>query len=270
TYSIWVISLAILSLILIYFASFLASSIATNIKSESILMDLVSNIAFLIIIFGVVQAVYIAVSYLITLPIAAHAVPELYRGTSMTVMGYIGFGGGNVLRFIFGALGFFTTILINDIKNIQNINWKLIPPTLFCLILALLLPIVGPILSDIFLVAAMGEIAQTGTEVSNTLASLQKPFLVFFTTQEGMISRGILMYFFAGLAIFATKYLHKNSRTVALVLASFFWARGLTRVGNLNPAQFISSILPGVFFGLAIFIIILGIENVLKFLRKTV
>jgi hypothetical protein len=258
-------ALAVLSVVLVFFASLLFATVATRVRGKSPIIDLGISFVSLLAIFCVVIAVYLEVSRVISLPLVAHAMPPALYGYPLTAMGYIGFGGGNTLRFAAGFSAVALVLLLVHLSKAQELNFALILPATGAFLIVLTLPVTGVMANDLLLSWSGAEAGRAyGIQAVTTFSDVMNLFALPLWSPE----RGIMMYFFAGIGIAGAKYFRRGVRTMTLIFMALFFARGLTRVGNLDPYTTMGILMPGVLFGLFLLGVAKIVEEVYVFIRS--
>jgi hypothetical protein len=261
-WSVGVITLAILITLAVFFASLLASSLIFNMKGVISFRNVLLTIACLVAVYGWTIILYITVSNLINLAVTVHAGPPDFP-RNLVAVGFLGLGGGSLLRAVAGALGLFVTILFYDVQNRIKVNWRLLFPLVAAFLILITLPVTGPVLDDILLVGVAGEFTPTvtaGKVIDLTFSASTGIFSLVFSSPE--ISRGMFQYFFAGVAFLVAVRLSKNLRTIIIFILFPFFTRGLMRIGDLAIIKFLNTIFAGIFFGLIIIIILILLQKI--------
>jgi hypothetical protein len=259
-WSIGVSLVAILSLLLVFFSAFFVVSFAMSLK-ELTLQNLLLMTGCLGGIFGWIMIVYISSSSGLNLAVSLHAAPTNLP-KNLVAMGYLGFGGGSMLRMALGALGGLLAIVLDNIQR-KSFNLKLFFPIVAVVLVIINLPVIGPMFDDILLIGIGGEFVPTvtvGRQLDNIFSASARIFFSIFANPD--ISRGTFMYFLCGVALLALRHLSKNVRTVVIIPLLLFFGRGVARSGDFAVFSFLNTILVGAITGVFLIIILVLIQKI--------
>jgi hypothetical protein len=148
-WSLGVSLVAIMSLLLVFFSGLFIVSFALSLK-EFTLQNLLLMTGSLGGVFGWIIIVYISSSSGLNLAVSLHSAPANLP-KNLVAMGYLGFGGGSMLRMALGALGGLLAIILDNIQR-TSFNLKLLFPLVAIVLVMINLPVIGPIFDDILLI----------------------------------------------------------------------------------------------------------------------
>lgn len=264
-WSLGVSLLAIMSLLLVFFSSLFIVSFALSLK-ELTLQNLLLMTGCLGGVFGWIIIVYISSSAGLNLAVSLHSAPANFP-KNLVAMGYLGFGGGSMLRMALGALGGLSAILLDNIQK-NSFKLKLLFPLVAIVLVIINLPVIGPIFDDILLTGIAGEFVPTvtiGRQLDMVFSTSTKLFFSIFSNPD--ISRGTFMYFLCGVALLAIRHLSKTIRTVVIIPLLLFFGRGVARAGDFAIFSFLNTIIVGTLTGVFLITILMLIQKTLKWTK---
>jgi hypothetical protein len=233
------------------------------------LYNLVVVIGAGIFVFVFSEAVYIATSSLLAVPLSLHAVTS--DAHDVTAIGLLGFGGGSTPRLAAGFLG----VLVGAVGaggglRVRKSDFALIGGVSLVL-LANPLAIGQYIFQGILLFFPVGNYA-FGLAYASSLSV--KGFIYGIgafvgggVTPTYLLSAGKIL-FFAGLVPLA--FLKKMGRTttvIALLMVALLIGDGGVRVGEMTPEKTVAAVLPGLVAGFAFAAVLLGFAVIEKYVR---
>ncbi len=253
--------IAFLSLLHIYAAGMVITASATPPATKPITEVFLQAIIATFAIFSFTMISFFSVSKLITVVLGVHGASGVVDGYPITAIGYLpnlpppfpAFGGGNILRAGFGALGMITVIYINHIKSILKIDLILFVCLLGGLLVLAASPYFGPFivgLAVVFATSGIGPVSGAARFVAADISLFLFTFAGFFDL--GKYSRGIMLFFASVIPLTITRKLSKRARTPVFLVMVPLLARGLMRLGEMNPYTLINSAIPGLLFGVAL------------------
>lgn len=253
--------IAFLSLLHIYAAGMVITASATPPATKSITEVFLQAIIATFAVFSFTMISFFSVSRLITVIVGVHGASGVLDGYALTAIGYLpnlpppfpSFGGGNILRAVFGAIGMITVIFINHIKSILKIDIILFVCLLGGLLVLAASPYFGPFivgLAIVFVASGIGPVAGAARFVAADISLFLFTFAKFFAL--GKYSRGIMLFFASVIPLTITRKLSKRVRTPVFLVMIPILARGLMRLGEMNPYTLINSAIPGLLFGVAL------------------
>jgi hypothetical protein len=253
--------IAFLSLLHFYAAGMVVTASATPPSTKPITEVFLQAIITTFAVFSFSMISLFSVGRLLTVLPSAHAAAGVVDGYPITLVGYLpslpppfpSFGGGNLLRAAFSALGVVSIILINHNNNIIKLDFTLFVCLLGGLGVLAVSPYFGPFiigLAVVFVTSGIGPVSGT----PRILAADISLFLVTFSRflEIGNISRGIMLFFASVVPLTITRKLSRRIRTPVYIIMIPLLARGLMRLGEMNPYTLINSAIPGLFFGIAL------------------
>jgi len=250
--------------------AFLASKLI-EVGRKTLVSGFVEAVVYSVLIFFFTQAIYIACSVLLGLPLGLHA----SSSPKVTALGFMGFGGGSRPRMFIGLAGFLFGALIS-----MKGGLKLDKIGFLTFLVMAFFVIVDPLTSGIvfyefILLFTVGP----GFDTAATTMSYIKDFLSSGGVLLGgwispvyQLSTGIIFFFATAIPFCLFPKLRKSTATFLLLFSAFGAADGGIRVANMEPWMTIASILPGVVIGLlfcALFYSINAIETGFRTKIKT-
>jgi hypothetical protein len=253
--------IAFLSLLHFYAAGMVVTASATPPSTKPITEVFLQAIISTFAVFAFSMISLFSVGKLLTVLPSAHGAAGIADGYPITLVGYLpslpppfpSFGGGNLLRAAFSALGIVTIILINHNNNIIKLDFTLFVCLLGGLGVLAVSPYFGPFiigLAVVFVTSGIGPVSGT----PRILAADMSLFIVTFSRflEIGKISRGIMLFFASVVPLTITRKLSRRIRTPVYIIMIPLLARGLMRLGEMNPYTLINSAIPGLFLGIAL------------------
>ena len=253
--------IAFLSLLHFYAAGMVVTAAATPPYTKSITEVFLQAIISTFAVFSFSMISLFTVGKLLTVLPSVHGASGVVDGYPMTLVGYLpslpppspSFGGGNLLRAAFSALGITTIILINHNNNIIKLDFTLFVCLLGGLSVLAVSPYFGPFiigLAVVFVTSGIGPVSGA----PRILAADISLFLLTFSDflELGNYSRGIMLFFASVVPLTITRKLSRRIRTPVYIIMIPLLARGLMRLGEMNPYTLINSAIPGLFFGIAL------------------
>ncbi|MFX1466036.1 MAG: hypothetical protein ACFFA5_06150, partial [Promethearchaeota archaeon] len=260
--------IAFLSLLHFYAAGMVVTAAATPPSTKSITEVFLQAILSTFAVFSFSMITLFAVGKLLTVLPSVHGASGVVDGYPMTVVGYLpslpppfpSFGGGNLLRAAFSALGIVTIILINHNNNIIKLDFTLFVCLLGGIAVLAVSPYFGPFiigLAVVFVTSGIGPVTGAPRIVAGDISLFLQTFSNFL--ELGNYSRGIMLFFASVVPLTITRKLSRRIRTPMYIIMIPLMARGIMRLGEMNPYTLINSAIPGLFFGIslaAIFLIV--------------
>ena len=105
-------------------------------------------------------------------------------------------------------------------------------------------------LAIVFVESGIGPVAGAARFVAADISLFLFTFAKFFAL--GKYSRGIMLFFASVIPLTITRKLSKRVRTPVFLVMIPILARGLMRLGEMNPYTLINSAIPGLLFGVAL------------------
>ncbi|MFX1519412.1 MAG: hypothetical protein ACFFCD_05785 [Promethearchaeota archaeon] len=253
--------IAFLSLLHIYAAGMVITASATPPSTKSISEVFLQAIIVTFSIFSFTMISFFTVSKFLQIIVSVHGASGVVDNYPLTVIGYIpnlpppfpSFGGGNILRAAFGTLGMITIILINHLKSIVRIDLVLFGCLLGALMVLAVSPYFGPFIigmAVVFVASGIGPVAGAARFVAADISLFLLTFGRFIGVGE--YSRGIMLFFASVPPLTIARKLSLRVRTPMFLIMIPILARGLMRLGEMNPYTLINSALPGLLFGMAL------------------
>ncbi len=258
---------ALLSMLIVLVGWAYLGSLASDFANLSDASNLAAIICSGVFVFFFSEAVYIATSSLLAVPLSLHAVTS--DAHDVTAVGLLGFGGGSTPRLAAGVLGVFIGAVGGGLK-VRKGDLALVAGLALVLI-ANPLSIGQFVFQGILLFLPIGNYA-FGAAYSSSLGL--KGFIYGFgailgggVTGAYLLSAGKILYF-AGLVPLA--FLKKMGRTttvIALLVVAFIVGDGGVRVGEMTPDKTVAALMPGLIAGFAFGAVLLAIAAIEKYVR---
>jgi hypothetical protein len=262
-------TIAILSILMVFFGlSFLSSRLIDAGRSKGF-GALPEAIMLPVFIFYFTQAVYMASSVLLAMPIGLHAVSS--GSMEITAVGLLGFGGGSKPRAISGILGFLIGALIATKSKSELDRWGL-----FLFIVLTVLLIIDPFAGgEIFYDALLyffssprSDIMRTSIfYVKNIFGSMGMLFGGWITDIYG-VSTGEILFYASALPMFLFPILKRSTSTLLLLICCLAAGSGFIRTAEMTPYKTVASLIPGLATGIAIAAIFTAVSLVETFIRR--
>lgn len=263
----------VLSFVLITVGWAFLGSLTSEARGRSSFTQLATIVSSGVFVFLFSEVIYVTTSILLAFPLSLHAV--ISGAQDVTAVGYIGFGsihlgGGSTPRLAAGFIGVVLGLGLTE-------GAPKVEKTDLAIILGFILFILAdPLYIGQFvyegLLLFVGNFA-FGSAFTSSLSL--KGFIYGVGAVFGgsvnstyLMSAGKMLYF-AGLVPLA--YLGKMGRTttaIAVLLSALLIGDGGVRVGEMTPDKTVIAVIPGLFVGFAILIVILGLAAAEKYVRK--
>lgn len=260
---------AALSFLTVFFGlAFLSSRLIDVGRSKGVgaLPEAIMLPAF---VFYFTQAVYMASSVLLAMPVGLHAVTSGSR--EITVVGLLGFSGGSSPRAVSGVLGLILGALIAIKGRSELDRWGLV---VFIVSGALLIidPFTGgELFYDallFFLSGPRSEIMRTSiVYTKDVLSSMGRIFGGWVTGIYGL-STGEILFYAAALPIFLFPILKRSTATFLILICSLAAGNGFIRTAEMTPYKTVASLIPGIVIGLAVSAVFITMSLVETHIRK--
>jgi hypothetical protein len=253
--------IAFLSLLHFYAAGMVITVAATPPSAISITEVFLQAIITTFAVFSFSMISLFSVGKLLTIVASVHGTSGVVDGYPMTLIGYLpslpppfpSFGGGNILRAGFSALGIITIILVNHNNSIVKLDFTLFICLLGGVCILALSPYFGPFiigLAVVFVTSGIGPVSGAPRVLAADISLFLATFTEFLNL--GKYSRGIMLFFASVVPLTITRKLSRRVRTPVYIIMIPMLARGIMRLGEMNPYTLINSAIPGLFFGVAL------------------
>jgi hypothetical protein len=249
---------AALSLLVAFFGlAFLSSRLIETGRNKGLgaIPEAIMLSAF---VFYFTQAVYMASSVLLAMPIGLHAVTS--GSKELTAVGLLGFGGGSSPRAISGVLGFLLGAFVAIKGRSELDRFGIIA---FAILVAFLVvdPFTG---GELFYDAVLFFLSGPRSEVIRTsivytkdiLSNMGRLFGGWVTGIYGL-STGEILFYAGALPIFLFPYLKRSTATALLLMSGLAAGSGFIRTAEMTPYKTVASLIPGLTTGLAVVVMLL-------------
>ncbi|MGC8832275.1 MAG: sulfite exporter TauE/SafE family protein [Thermoproteota archaeon] len=244
---------AILSFLTVSFGlAFLSSRLIDVSRSKGIgaLPEAIMLPAF---VFYFTQAIYMATSVLLAMPVGLHAVTSGSR--EITVVGLLGFGGGSSPRAVSGVLGIILGVLIAIKGKSELDRWGIVVFIVSASFLIIDPFTGGELFYDamlFFLSGPRSEIMRTSiVYTKDILSSMGRVFGGWVTGIYGL-STGEILFYAAAIPIFLFPTLKRSTATFLILICSLAAGSGFIRTAEMTPYKTVASLIPGIAVGLAV------------------
>lgn len=248
-----------LSLIIIAILSFLEAFLGMAFISSRLIETgrrkglgvLVNSIAISAFVFYFTQAVYMASSVSLAMPIGLHAVTSGSR--EITVVGVLGFGGGSSPRAVAGITGFLLGAYVVMKSNSEVDRFGFSAFIILLLLLAVEPFTGGELFYDTLLLFLSGpktELLRSSVYYTKDIFSYVGRIFGGWASNMYGISTGEILYYIGAIPICLFPNVKRSTATLLLLLSSFFAAEGFIRTAEMTPYKTIASMIPGLALGL--------------------
>jgi len=260
---------AILSFLTVFLGlAFLSSRLIDVARSRGIgaLPEAIMLPAF---IFFFTQAVYMASSVLLAMPVGLHALTSGSR--EITVVGLLGFGGGSSPRAVSGVLGIILGALIAIRGKSELDRWGIVVFIVSASFLIIDPFTGGELFYDamlFFLSGPRSEIMRTSiVYTKDILSSMGRIFGGWVTGIYGL-STGEILFYAAAIPIFLFPLVKRSTATFLILICSLAAGSGFIRTAEMTPYKTVASLIPGIAVGLAVSAVFIVMSLVETHLRR--
>lgn len=263
--------IAILSFINAFLGLAFISSRLIETGRKKGLEALVDSIALSAFVFYFTQAVYMASSVLLAMPIGLHAVTS--GSKDITVVGVLGFGGGSTPRAVAGMAGF----LLGAYATMKS-NSEVDRFGFYAFIILVLLLVVEPFTGGqlfydsllLFLSGPKTEFVRSSVYYTKDIFSYIGRIFGGLASPIYGISTGEILYYVGAIPICLFPNLKRTTATLLMLLASFAAAEGFVRTAEMTPYKTVASLIPGIAVGLFFAILLLLFSFFERYLRAKI
>jgi hypothetical protein len=255
------------SLIMVFLGlSFLAAKLIETGKKPGI-SGFAEAIVYTFLYFAFTQAIYIACSVLLAMPLGLHT-----GSSKVTAIGFIGLGGGSRPRMLAGLAGFLYGAIVS-LKRGPKLDKTGIVAILIIGFIILVDPLTSGLIFYEFILLFMTDLGPV-FEVSLAGWSYIRAFLYNiggafggWVSQNYGISSGIMLYFTGAIPFCLFPRMKKSTGTVLLFFSAFCVAQGGIRIADMIALKTVASSIPGIVSG-SLFAGLFGfmsvVENVIR------
>jgi hypothetical protein len=260
---------AVLSFLTVFFGlAFLSSRLIDAGRSRGIgaLPEAIMLPAF---IFYFTQAVYMASSVILAMPVGLHAVTS--GSKEITVVGLLGFGGGSRPRAISGILGLLLGALIAIKGKSELDRWGLVVSIVLAAILIIDPFTGGELFYDAllyFLTGPRSEIMRTSIVYTKDILSTMGRLFGGWATDMYGLSTGEILFYAGALPMFLFPILKRSTATFLLLICCLAAGSGFIRTAEMTPYKTVASLIPGIAVGLAVSAVFILMSLVETYVRR--